>query len=152
MAFSGSRDVLICIRYSYLTSIGASSNVAYQWAKVPVPSGIWSRWACCPTPIGVAYLGRDGIYIATDSGGINISDEHLYPLFPHDGQPAAMVNRGSNVILPVDMTLLTKLRLSYCDQAIRFSYVDTGGNANTLIYEIPKKRWFLNNYANQYCR
>ena len=149
MGFAGSREELLCIRYSYLTTIGASNNISYQWGKVNTPSGIWSRWACCASPIGIAYLGRDGIYIATDTQGVNITDEKLYPLFPHDGQPAEVVNSGSNAIYPVDMTQLTKLRLSYCDETLRFSYVDTAGNYNTLYYEIYKKRWFLNNYADQ---
>lgn len=150
MAFSGTRDTVLCIRYSYLTSIGAGGSASFQWVKVSgVPSGMWSRWSCCSCPLGVAFLGRDGIYIATDSGGVNITDEKLYPLFPHDGSPAEAVNSGSNVILPVDMSQLQYLRLTYCDESIRFAYKDTGGNFNTLIYEIYKKRWLLNNYGDQ---
>lgn len=149
LCLTGDRDSIYCVRFTYLTSIGASNNTSFQWARVgSAPSGIWSRWACCTCPIGMAYLGRDGIYITTDSSTVNITDDKLYPLFPHDGVPARAVNSGSNIILPVDMTKLTKLRLSYCDEALRFSYQDTGGNYNTLIYEIYKKRWLLNNYAN----
>ncbi len=146
ICFAGDRDSIYTVRYTYLTGVG---SIAFQWSKVgAAPSGIWSRWACCTCPIGMAYLGRDGIYIATDSGAVNITDDQLYPLFPHDGVPAKAVNSGSNIILPVDMNMLTKLRLSYCDEALRFSYQDSGGNYNTLIYEIYKKRWFLNNYNN----
>ena len=149
MAFAGSRQNMYCVRYSYLTQIGASNNTTYQQFRINTPSGIWSKWAICRTPIGIAYLGRDGIYITTDTKGDNISDEDLYPLFPHDGSPALSVVWGndSSIILPVDMALLDKLRLTYCDEAIRFAYVDVGGNENTLIFEIYKNRWFLNNYA-----
>jgi hypothetical protein len=149
IVFAGSRETLFRVQYSFLTTLGASSNVNYQWQKIPSPSGMWSRWACCTTPIGLAFLGRDGIYIATDQGAQSISDSVLYPLFPHDAQPASPVNSGSNIILPVDMTAVQYLRLSYTDGTIRFSYVDSGGNSVTLIYEISKKRWFLNNYADK---
>jgi hypothetical protein len=142
----GSRDKLYRINYSYLTTIGASSNVSYQYEEVPTPSGIWSRWACCATPVGVAFLGRDGIYIATSQGATNITDETLYPLFPHDGTPASAVGFGTDLIEPVDMTRLSYLRLSYCDEAIRFSYLDTSGESVTIIYQIYRKRWFLNEY------
>lgn len=146
LAFAGSRDKIYCVRYTYLTVAGSN---AFQWAAVDAAaSGMWSRWACCTCPIGIAYLGRDGIYITTDSSAVNITDEMLYPLFPHDGREALPVNSGSNIILPVDMTQLTKLRLTYCDESLYFTYIDTGGNYNTLVYEIYKKRWFLNNYAN----
>jgi hypothetical protein len=110
---------------------------------------MWSRWACCSTPVGVAFLGRDGIYIATEQGAVNISDAKLYPLFPHDGQPASSVSFGSSIIEPVDMTALNYLRLTYCDETIRFAYVDVVGNSVTLIYEIYKKRWLPGTYADQ---
>lgn len=151
VAYAGNRDQLFSVRFSYLTEIGATpSNNQFQWYQVPVPSGIWSRWACCDCPLGVAYLGRDGIYIASENGAVNITDEDLYPMFPHDGQPAKTVQwgDGSSIVPPVDMTRLTMLRLSYCDEALRFSYVDTGGNYNTLIFQFAKKRWFLNHYGN----
>jgi hypothetical protein len=147
MAFAGNREEVFCLRFAYLTTIGASNNQSFQWYKIDAPSGFWSRWSVAACPVGVAYLGRDGIYIATDGGAQNISDEALYPLFPHDGQAASSINRGTNIILPVNMAAVNDLRMSYCDEAIRFSYVDTGGNWNTLIYEIYKKRWFLNNFA-----
>ena len=147
MAFVGSRDTVYCIRYSYLTTIGASSNTTYQWVRINAPSGMWCRWACCTTPYGVAYLGRDGIYLVTDNGATNITDEKLYPLFPHEGQPASQLLSGSNILDPVDMNQINYLRLSYCDEELRFHYKDTGGNWQTLILEIAKKRWMLNNYA-----
>jgi hypothetical protein len=147
MAIAGNKDKLFCIRYSYLSSISEGGSNAYQWAQISAaPSGMWSRWSCCACPLGVAYLGRDGIYLATDSASVNITDEKLYPLFPHDGQPAHTVTIGTDVILPVDMTQLDFLRMSYCDETLRFCYKDIAGNFVTLIYEIYKKRWLPSNY------
>jgi hypothetical protein len=146
LTFAGNKDDFFCIRYSYLTTIGASNSTSYQWSRVPSPSGIWSRWACCACPLGVAFLGRDGIYIGTESTAVNITDEKLYSLFPHEGQSAQPVVLGNITVWPVNMTLFNNLRLSYCDEELRFSYVDNFGNYNTLIYEIYKKRWFLNTY------
>lgn len=147
LVFCGNRDVVFAARYSFLNTSGSPTGITFQWVDLSAaPAGPWSRWASCHTPVGWAYLGRDGLYIATDGGAVNITDERLYPLFPHEGQAASQINSGTNIILPVDMSLLSYLRLSYCDETIRFSYRDTGGNFNTLIYEIYKKRWFLNNY------
>jgi hypothetical protein len=95
----------------------------------------------------VAFLGRDGIYVATDGQSVNITDEKLYPMFQHDGAPAIPVVRGGETIYPVDMTQPKYLRMSYCDECLRFSYVDTNGTFHTLRYEIYKKRWFLDTYA-----
>jgi hypothetical protein len=157
MAFCGNRDEIFVVRYSYLTTLGvspaASGVPTYQWNKISAPSGIWSRWACAACPLGVAYLGRDGIYIATETQAVNITDEKLYGLFPHDGVAAKPllagpnVVGGSNTIWPVDMTKVNYLRLSYCDESLRFSYVDTQLNLNTLIFQIPRKRWLINNFT-----
>jgi hypothetical protein len=149
LCFTGTRDDVFCVRYSYLTTIGASNNTAFQWARVPCPSGFWSRWSVTACPVGVAYLGRDGIYIVTESKSVNITDPKLYPLFPHAGQAAAPFVLAPGVTLyPVDMTQLTQLRLSYCDETLRFVYVDTNGVHMTLIWEIYKERWIIENYAN----
>ena len=147
MCFAGTKDDLYCVRYSYLTTIGATNNNSFMWTHLDSPSGFWSRWSVCTCPLGVAYLGRDGIYIATDGASVNISDEKLYPMFQHDGAPAIPVVRGGVTVYPVDMTQPKYLRTSYCDECLRFSYVDTNGTFHTLRYEIYKKRWFLDTYA-----
>ena len=149
LVLCGSRDHIFIIRYSFLAVLGTPSNQTYQWQKVPAPSGIWTRWACCTTPAGMAYLGRDGIYVATDQSGVSISDAQLYPLFPHDGVIGEAVNSGGDVIPPVDMTQLDFLRLAYLDGRLAFNYLDVDGNSVELRYEFEKKRWFLNSYADQ---
>lgn len=140
LAFAGSRENVYLVRYSFLASEGGTP---YQFSRLPGASGFWSRWGICRGPDGIYALGRDGIYRWSDGGGENISDSLLYPLFPHDGQPAT----GANGLLPVDMTQINFMRLSYTDESIRFIYLDTGGNQVTLRYELTEKRWFLHAYA-----
>lgn len=144
IAFAGSRDNIFVVRYSYLATIGATNSAAFQFSRLPSPSGFWSTWAVKRGPDGVYFLGRDGIYRATDAGAENITDQQLYPLFPHDGQPAA----GANGYAPVDMTQLTKLRISVADHDVYFDYVDTGGNPRTWRYDILRKAWWPHSYAN----
>lgn len=140
LAIVGSRDNIYLVRYAYL------QTAQYQFSRIPSASGIWSRWACCRGPNGVYFLGRDGIYLANEAQAICITDEQLYPLFPHDGQAANVA--GVNNIFPVDMSRLSALRLTCCDRDIYFDYVDILGNPLTLRYEIAKKRWFPHFYGN----
>ena len=143
MCFVGSRSNIYLLRYSYLATIGASSNLSYQFTRLPSPSGMWSAWTCVRGPDGIYFLGRDGIYKCNDTGAVNITDERLYPLFPHDGAPAL----GAPNIPPVDMTQITSMRLSCCDFDLYFDCIDTSSNAVTWRYEIEKKRWFLHYYG-----
>ncbi len=145
LAFAGSHDNLYTVRYSYLTTIGVESGgpTVFQWSRIPAASGIWSRWACTRGPDGVYYLGRDGIYKVTDQGAVNITDDLLYPLFPHDGQSAA----GANGLLPVDMARYTELRLVRGDESMLFFYRDILGASLCLRYEYARKRWFPHQYG-----
>jgi len=143
LAIVGSRDNVFVVRYSFLQTLETTGNVIFQFSRIPADSGMWCRWACCRGPDGIYYLGRDGLYRATEQGAENVTDVRIYPLFPHAGQPAA----GANGLLPVDMSKTTELRLSAGDQSIYFDYTDTGGAARTLRYEVPKKRWFPHTYG-----
>lgn len=136
-AFAGSRENVFVIQYSYTGT--------YQFRRIPGPSGFWSRWTICRGPDGIYALGRDGIYKWTDSGAVSITDDLLYPLFPHDGQAAV----GANGLLPVDMNATSLMRLSATDFDVRFTYYDTAANQVTLRYEIARKRWFLHSYGDQ---
>jgi hypothetical protein len=157
LVFCGSHDNIFNVRYSYLTNltigVATGNPIVYQFTRIPAASGPWSRWASCRGPNGWYYLGRDGIYRATESGAQNITDLTLYPLFPHDGQPATpvVIGDGSNIIYPVDMTKFDNLRLSAGDEDLYFDYLDTVGNQVTLRYEIFKNRWFLHSYGDAIC-
>ncbi len=121
----GSRDNIYLVRYSYLNSVGQSGPATFQSQRLPSPSGMWSRWTCVRAQDGVYFLGRDGFYRANESGVERVASpdpksDPLYPLFPHDGQPAT----GTADLAPVDMTALSFLRLACCDQDLYFDYFE----------------------------
>ena len=137
--YVGSRENVFAVRYAFIQQ----GTTPYQFVRLPSPSGFWSLWAICRGPDGVYALGRDGIYRWTDASGVNISDAKLYPMFPHDGQPAVTTNG----VVPVDMTQTAFMRMSATDFDVRFLYLDTNGVQHTLRYEVANQRWFLHTYA-----
>lgn len=147
LVVTGSRENLYLVRYSYMQTLGIPGQNTFQYSKLPAPTGMWSRWACCTGPDGVYLLGRDGIYRVTDQGAVSITDSFLYPLFPHDGQTAS----GGYGYLAVDMNNLAALRLSSADESIYFDYADTSGAKRTLRWEVEAPgrpgRWFAHSYA-----
>ncbi len=123
LVFVGSRENIYVARYSYLQTLGIPGQTTFQFQKLPSPSGMWSRWAVCAGADGVYFLGRDGIYRATEAGAVSITDHRLYPIFPHDGQ-AAKTTYG---MIPPDMTNLPRLRLNAADEDVYFDYSTESG-------------------------
>lgn len=142
LVFAGSRGSIYMVRFSFAQGL-ITGATPYQFSRLPSAIGFWSRWAICRGPDGVYALGRDGIYRVTEQGAENITDTQLYPLFPHDGQPAV----ATSGYQPVDMTAINFMRLSSQDNEIRFVYLDTDGNQVTLRWEVTKKRWFPHFYG-----
>ena len=143
LVFCGSDDNVFMARYGFLQSPGSAP---FQFVRLPSPAGFWSPWAICRGPDGVYALGRDGIYRWTEQGGTNVSDKQLYPLFPHDGQPAA----GANGYLPVDMSQTNFMRMVSHDGQIRFLYLDSSGAQQSMCFDTDKKVWYHKNYADAF--
>ena len=77
---------------------------------------------------------------------MNITDERLYPLFPHSGQPGQTVVFNGQSLAPVDMSIATQ-RLASTGNDLLFSYQDINGGNVVLRLDIPHKRWFVHKYA-----
>lgn len=115
----------------------------YFLRKTECGYGLWARWFMCKWPGGgVAFGTRDGIRLTAGGQSASITDDMLYPLFPHDGQPGVVVNS----IKPPDMTLPTKLRLACSGDYLYFDYTEVAGSLRSLVYDRTRKGWMFDNY------
>lgn len=114
-----SRDRIFLVRPSF----DASGTFTFTFYALQSPSGLWSSWALCAGIDGVYFLGRDGIYRIAGEAVVSVTDDTLYPLFPHAHKPAVALN-GFN---PVDMTATSYLQLNFADGDIWFHYKDVAG-------------------------
>lgn len=104
--------------------------------------GLWARWAWCTGGGKIWFLWKDGIYVTDGGPSESITDDDLYPIFPHEGSAGTAVNEFQ----PVDMTAREYLRLSYHDEKLYFDYKDATGNPRTLLY-IPGRGWYADIYG-----
>lgn len=121
------------------TTIGG--ELRFAGAKVAGNRGLLQRNALCVGDEGIFYLSRDGIYLTAGAESISLTDEMLYPLFPHEGA----VGVTTNGIVPPNFSL--PCRLSYGESELYFDFIDTGGDPATLIYDIKLKGWFYYSYT-----
>lgn len=105
----------------------------------PCGRGLWARWAQAGTPYGEAFLAKDGIFLTT-GGGVakSLTDNDLYPIFPHGDQPGVTVNG----IAPPNMANTARLRLSFSDSWLYFDYVDINAESHTLAFWFADQSWW----------
>jgi hypothetical protein len=105
--------------------------------------GLASRWGVC---VGehIYFIGKDGIYESDGGQSVSITDEDLYPLFPHDGQDGVTIN---SVPAP-DYAAPEKMSLSHHNGMIYFDYQAKGiGGQRTLVYDTRIKSWSADVYV-----
>lgn len=111
--------------------------------KTPLSKGIAGRYAFCVGEGAIWFVDRDGIYFTNGSQPQSITDEDLYPLFPHDGN----VGVTTNGFIPPDFSSPNNLRLAVGDSILRFEYLGTDTNRYTAVYDIERKAWSVDEYS-----
>lgn len=120
-------------------SFDATGNFQFTFYAIPAPSGLWSPWAICAGVDGVYYLGNDGVYKIAGEAITSVTDNNLYPLFPHMGQAQG---DGTVDYPAVDMTGITRLRLNFVSGEIYFTYPDVNGAMWTARIHDVTLGWF----------
>jgi hypothetical protein len=123
----------------------ATGRLTFRSNKTGLSLGLAGKYAFCIGEGRIWFVARDGIYYTESSTPNSITDEDLYPLFPHDGIAGVSVNGYS----PPDFNSPNTLRLSVGDSILRFDYKATDNNYYTLIYDINNKSWLFDSYTPQ---
>lgn len=128
--------------YRIVPTFGGLST--FRAEETSCTKGLWSPWAFCSTPFGIAFLSSDGVYVT--AGGAEpkpLTDPDLRPLFPQDGSTPQTIRN----LVPVDFTATANLKLTYIDDYLYFDYADTDGNLRTLVFDPRVQGWTPDLYA-----
>jgi hypothetical protein len=125
-AFTFSRQRLYAI-YPNLTGVAGSVTTAPTLCK----RGLLGRWAFAVGPGGIYFVAEDGLFV-TSGGPEEWISREIQPLF--DGT-------AKNGLQPIDKTVTTALRLTVWENKLYFSYQDTLGDRQVLVYSILNKFW-----------
>lgn len=110
--------------------------------EIPNSKGMFARYGICVTPFGIAFIAKDGIYLTSGGAPISLTDEDLYPLFPHESSGIGGAGGQFPVIdgLTVvgdfsrpDFTQPNTFKLAYGDGFIYFLYLDQSNVYRTLV-------------------
>ncbi|HKT90090.1 MAG TPA: hypothetical protein VJQ59_16715 [Candidatus Sulfotelmatobacter sp.] len=129
----------------YPTFGGVTDFIAIE---VPNSKGLFARWGKCVTPYGLAFVGQDGIYLTTGGSPVSLTDDDLYPIFPHEGDafessafptPDGMLDTSFS---PIDYTNPQLMQLKFGAGFLKFFYPALDGNMYVLVGQFDAAgRW-----------
>lgn len=131
--------------YIIYPAADSDGRLTFKSNKTGLGLGLGGRWSYCVGEGRVWLVSKDGIYVTEGNSPVSITDQDLYPLFPHDGL-AGSTTYG--VIAP-DFSSPDNLRLSIGDSTLRFDYKGIDTNFYTLLYDINNKAWYYDSYGRQ---
>ena len=143
--YNGNSYVFSTLRMFVSVYPTLGGNTDFIALECPNSKGLFARWAICVTPVGIAFLNKDGIYITAGGAPGSITDEDLYVIFPHEGTSSSSfptidgLNGAS--FSPPDFTMPDQMRLAYGDGYLYFDYTDQSGAQKTLVYQFDSKCW-----------
>jgi hypothetical protein len=124
-----------------------SFGQANQWTpETPLGPGLASSFGICTDGRNVFYVADDGIRMISQ-GSVNLTEADLSNIFPRDGVQALNVSyRG--VFYPPNFSLAAQFRLCHCAGYIYFDFIDYSNTWQTLVFDIARKAWSLDQYGN----
>lgn len=98
--------------------------------KIPNAGGLYAPWGLADCGAFMAYTGYDGIFKSQGVGSESLTDDFLYPLFTHDGNPGTDMTRGGEHLYPPDPNALHKWRLAWQYGELYFDYPEVTSGKN----------------------
>jgi len=111
----------------------------------------------CFMPYCVAVEGGGGFFFRVDDGihyspngisSVSITDETLYPLFPHEGSTPVAINRNGITIYPPDDSQPTKQKFQIILGYLYYDYYGTDSTPHTLVFDLAARGWIVDQYTN----
>lgn len=128
----------------------ATGTIGTTWSvrTTGINRGLFIPRCLCVSGGGLVYFRvDDGIQISQSGGeGKSITDESLYPLFPHEGNVPTAIIRNGITIYPPDDTQPQLQKFSYQNGYCYYDHVGTDGNPHTLVFDESAMGWIYDLY------
>lgn len=147
---------------SILNGVSLVSSTKRWWAMYPsfgnpaspysqieqnVGRGLVAPYGQCSDGAAIYFWAKD--CIAVHSGGPfkSLTDEDLYPLFPHEGVSAANIVRNGATFYAPDYSRAATFRLARVGVYLFADYQDSTGTPRTLVLDLRSGGWSADAYA-----
>lgn len=128
----------------------AAGNLKYNWIEIPVGRGLAAPYGVCTDGENIYFVGKDGIYKHSGGPATSLTDEDLYPLFPHEGtQPGEVptnITYDSETIYAPAYQYAQNFRLAVVNRFLYFDYQDSTGAYHTLTCNLRTMAWCIDTF------
>jgi hypothetical protein len=139
--------------FNALATVTGTSGSTWTLQATGITRGLFIPRCLCVTGGGnIFFRVEDGVHISrAGSASISITDDDLYPLFPHEnvgsGTSAPMpITRNGRTIYPPDDSQPQMQKFSNQGAYIYYDYMGTDGNPDTLVFDEAAGGWVLDLY------
>src|SRR5208282_3009192 len=128
----------------------ATGNLKYNWIEIPVGRGLAATYGVCSDGNNIYFVGNDGIYMHSGGPAESLTDDDLYPLFPHEGllpgTSVANIAYNGNVAYAPNYQLAQYMRLTVVNRFLYFVYRDASFGYRALVCDLRTRAWAIDNY------
>lgn len=140
--------------FNAVATVTGTEGSTWSLQESSITRGLYMPWCVAVEGGGTIFFRvSDGIHASPGgAASISISDEDLYPLFPHEDADSGTnipqpITRQGITIYPPDDSLPGKQRFSIVNQFLYYDYQGTDGNPHTLVYDITNHGWIWDAYS-----
>jgi hypothetical protein len=140
--------------FNALATVTGTSGSTWTLQATSIERGLFMPRCLTVTKSGKIYFRvDDGIHLSAGGGGsASLTDEDLYPLFPHEstGSGASVpqpITRRGVTIYPPDDSKPQKQRFSYQNGYLYYDHVGTDGLPHTWVFDERAGGWIWDHYA-----
>jgi hypothetical protein len=148
MVFTSERAWMIFPNYfNALATVNGTEGTTWTFQLSGCTRGLYIPRCIAAEGSKVFYRTKDGISVSiVGSQEKSITDEDLYPIFPHEGQIPQPVTIAGHTIVPPDDTKPNSQRFACATGYLYYDYLGTDGNQHTLTFDIMAGGWVWDVY------
>jgi hypothetical protein len=130
------------------TATGTIGNI-FSFQATEIPRGLYMPRCIAVEGGGKVFIRvHDGIIVSSAGGpSKSITDQTLYPIFPHEGSTPVAVTVGSVTAYPPDDTQPQLQQFNIQGNYLYYDYQGTDGNPHTLVFDIEDMAWVPDAYT-----
>jgi len=126
-------------------SFGSSKR--YTPIEQSVGRGLIAPYAVDTDGVLVYFWAKDGICVTAGGPFESLTNDDLYPIFPHEGVPGVNITRFGLTYYAPDYSRAATFRLRKVKTYLFADYQDTDGNPRTLVCDLRTKGWSQDVYG-----